>query len=66
MMRLRFVAFLLLVVACDAPKPNGQPAPSASCKRFGDTCEVSPGKLGTCVQKKDDCVSDCFVCQSQH
>lgn len=37
------------------------------CARVGQTCEVSPGKLGTCVQK-DDCpgAGPCFVCQSQH
>jgi len=40
----------------------------APCAKFGQTCEVSPGKLGTCVVR-DGCtepVAACFVCQSQH
>lgn len=36
------------------------------CSAVGQTCEVSPGKLGSCVQK-DGCVGEgCFSCQSQH
>jgi hypothetical protein len=51
--------------ACDAP-PRATPAPAPSaCAKFGEACEFSPGKLGTCVLK-DDCVKDCLVCQSQH
>jgi hypothetical protein len=42
------------------------PTPSGACEKVGQSCEYSPGKLGTCVQK-DDCKSgNCFVCQSQH
>lgn len=42
------------------------PTPSGACAKVGQSCEYSPGKLGTCVQK-DDCTSgNCFVCQSQH
>lgn len=40
----------------------------APCTKFGQTCEVSPGKLGTCVVR-DGCTEPpaaCFVCQSQH
>lgn len=39
-----------------------------ACARVGQSCELSPGKLGTCVMK-DGCTeqtSACFVCQSQH
>jgi hypothetical protein len=36
------------------------------CSKFGDNCEFSPGKLGSCVVR-DGCTGDnCFVCQSQH
>ncbi len=49
--------------------PERAPAPGGSatvCSSFGQRCEVSPGKLGTCV-KRDDCTGDdCYVCQSQH
>lgn len=42
------------------------PTPSGACAKVGQSCEYSPGKLGTCVQK-DDCKTEaCFVCQSQH
>ncbi len=41
-------------------------APPKPCARVGDSCEVSPGKLGTCV-KRDECMGGtCLVCQSQH
>lgn len=42
-------------------------APQKPCARVGDSCAVSPGKLGTCVNR-DECVAggDCFVCQPQH
>jgi hypothetical protein len=45
----------------------GDAAASGVCLRFGQRCEVSPGKLGTCVAR-DDCndPAGCFVCQSQH
>jgi hypothetical protein len=36
------------------------------CTAFGQTCEFSPGKLGSCVER-DNCQGPtCFVCQSQH
>ena len=61
-----------LVVACqrapqqDDSKKGDPAAPSPSaCTAFGQSCEFSPGKLGTCVMK-DNCTKDCFVCQSQH
>jgi hypothetical protein len=46
---------------------NGGRGAAGACARVGQSCEVSPGKLGTCVQK-DDCpgAGPCFVCQSQH
>ena len=51
-------------VKAGAPGTTG-PAP---CTKFGQTCELSPGKLGTCVVR-DGCTEPpaaCFVCQSQH
>jgi len=40
-----------------APKP---------CKKFGDPCQLSPGKLGTCIQKEQCTGEHCLFCQSQH
>lgn len=47
------------------PKPSTGPGP---CTREGTSCEVSPGKLGTCVSKIDcdTTKGSCFTCQSQH
>lgn len=46
-----------------APAPSGAPG---ACEKVGQSCEYSPGKLGTCVQKDDCKTGACFVCQSQH
>ena len=47
--------------------PSIGDAASGACSRFGQRCEVSPGKIGTCVAR-DDCTDPlgCYVCQSQH
>lgn len=67
-------SFLALLVTACPPADKKDPAPSKAssasepCTKFGQTCEVSPGKLGTCVTK-DGCTEaqpSCFVCQSQH
>jgi hypothetical protein len=42
------------------------PTPSGACEKVGQSCEYSPGKLGSCVQKDDCKTGNCFVCQSQH
>jgi len=62
-----------LVTACPpadkADKDRKDPPPAVGpCARFGQTCEVSPGKLGTCVQKAscNDATPACLICQSQH
>ncbi len=62
----------VLALACAACPPNEKKDAPASgsqgaCTKVGQSCEVSPGKLGTCVQR-DDCPAGgaCFVCQSQH
>jgi hypothetical protein len=65
------LAALAMLVGCPRPEGTspgaGDAAPSGACLRFGQRCEVSPGKLGTCVAR-DDCndPAGCFVCQSQH
>ena len=50
------------------PDDKKAPAPPASgaCEKVGQSCEYSPGKLGTCVQKDECKTGSCFVCQSQH
>lgn len=48
--------------------PPSEKKKTEACSKIGQTCEVSPGKLGTCVTK-DGCTDPgpaCFVCQSQH
>ncbi len=67
------IAAALLLLGCPPDskgdgKDKPSPATSQACTKVGASCEVSPGKLGTCVQK-DDCPAasaPCFVCQSQH
>jgi len=51
----------------------GRPAPALTprlapkpCKKFGDSCELSPGKLGTCIQREQCTGAHCLFCQSQH
>jgi hypothetical protein len=60
-------ACLVLALALSACPPSKEkPAEIKPCTRVGQSCEVAPGKLGSCVQK-DDCTGEgCFVCQSQH
>lgn len=59
----------LFVLPGCPPESRREPKGSepAACTKVGQTCEFSPGKLGTCVQK-DDCApgQSCFTCQSQH
>lgn len=69
-LRIAVVASGVLLAACppeDKRAPPSSTAPTAACTKFGATCEVAPGKLGTCVQQ-DDCgrPGGCLVCQSQH
>ena len=65
------LAAVVLLGCPPADKEKASPSSSASspqaCSKVGQSCEVSPGKLGTCVQK-DECrePGGCFVCQSQH
>jgi hypothetical protein len=57
---------LVLVAAACPPHSENKSSGLPPCSKFGDTCEFSPGKLGSCVMK-DGCTGDaCFTCQSQH
>lgn len=62
------LAAVSLLLGCPPAEKEkkSEPAPSAVCTKFGATCEVSPGKLGTCVTKEPCATGECFVCQSQH
>ena len=71
--RLFFKGALLLAASTVAllgcpPDDKKTPVPTAAgaCEKVGQSCEFSPGKLGTCVQKDDCKTGSCFVCQSQH
>lgn len=57
----------LLVTACPERKSGQTAEKLPPCAEFGQRCEFSPGKFGSCVQR-DDCPpgQHCFVCQSQH
>lgn len=54
-----------LLCGCPAKseRPKAEPAP---CTSFGQRCEFSPGKLGSCVVRDGCTGAGCFVCQSQH
>ena len=63
-----WVAFAVLLMGCppDDKKNPASSSPTKACEKVGQSCEYSPGKLGSCVVK-DGCQGDgCFVCQSQH
>jgi len=63
-----FAGALLWTVGSGCKAGSNGAAPSTApqtCTRIGQTCEYSPNKLGSCVQK-DNCTEDCLVCQSQH
>ena len=59
----------LALTACP-PQESGEkksvPAVTKACAKVGDTCEFSPGKLGSCVQRDECTTPPCLVCQSQH
>lgn len=63
--RFALVLGALLCCACPTQAERKQAAP-ARCERFGQTCEFSPGKLGSCVERTDCTGGNCLVCQSQH
>jgi hypothetical protein len=56
----------IALLVCGCPPTKGQGPISAECTKEGASCELSPGKLGTCVSKVNCSESNCLVCQSQH
>ena len=61
-----FSALILFGCPPASDKSSGASQKTAACTKVGDTCEFSPGKLGSCVHKDDCTVEPCLVCQSQH
>lgn len=58
---------LLFGVGCPERVSGDDGAPSlAACGAVGQRCEVSPGKLGSCVLIDSCRQGNCYVCQSQH
>ncbi len=49
-----------------APVPSSREGEAKVCEKVGQSCEFSPGKLGTCIVKDGCQGAGCFVCQSQH
>jgi hypothetical protein len=59
---------LALLAGCPSPTDGARPSSDAQaqqCTAFGQTCEYAPNKLGSCV-RRENCTTDCLVCQSQH
>jgi hypothetical protein len=65
-MTLLSLSLALVLVAVLAGCPGGKARAIEPCRRFGQTCEFSPGKLGTCVERTGCTGEGCLVCQSQH
>jgi hypothetical protein len=57
--------FALLAALSLSACPS-KPTEALPCKKFGQSCQFAPGKLGSCVYKTDCTRPDCLVCQSQH
>ena len=68
LLRATVLTAVVALLGCppDDKKKTPAPTPSGACEKVGQSCEYSPGKLGTCVQKDDCKTGACFVCQSQH
>jgi hypothetical protein len=63
--RSRYLLGLLLLLAVTGCP--GEPAQKLEpCRRFGQNCEISPGKLGSCVERTNCTSGNCLICQSQH
>lgn len=67
-MRTLLVLVAITLTGCPpaSDKSSGASSKAMACTKVGDTCEFSPGKLGSCVHKDDCTVEPCLVCQSQH
>ncbi|HEY8090353.1 MAG TPA: hypothetical protein VIF09_20970 [Polyangiaceae bacterium] len=67
-MRSLLLASSLALAGCQSPPAGARPSGDAQakqCTEFGQTCEYAPNKLGSCV-RRENCTTDCLVCQSQH
>jgi len=53
-------------LACPQQTSDAPADTRAPCQEVGQRCEVSPGKLGSCVVRDNCRETNCFVCQSQH
>lgn len=60
-----FVAAVFALTGCP-PEHNESQIAARPCKRFGDSCVYSAGKLGTCVMREGCTGQSCLFCQSQH
>ncbi|HYQ41615.1 MAG TPA: hypothetical protein VER11_06600 [Polyangiaceae bacterium] len=66
-MRLPALILLVMSVTGCPERHQNQGRPSLPpCRKFGDSCEFAPGKLGSCVLRDGCTGSECFTCQSQH
>ncbi len=65
MTRLAPVFIAVLLTACPNKTERKGPEPQR-CERFGQPCEFSPGKLGSCVERTGCTGPNCLICQSQH
>jgi hypothetical protein len=63
---MRTLVVLIALSLSGCPPKAEKTAPASKCTAFGQSCEYSPGKLGSCVRRDDCKEGDCFVCQSQH
>jgi len=58
---------LLFGLGCPERVSESDAAPSlGACAEVGQRCEVSRGKLGSCVLIDGCKQGNCYVCQSQH
>ena len=67
---MRVLTLFILAATLLACPPDDKKAPASTvpkaCEKVGQSCEFSPGKLGTCVSRDDCKTANCFDCQSQH
>ena len=71
MTRALIAAMALVLAGCptsDGGSAGSRQRPVAACAKAGDNCEVTPGKIGLCTQKSDDCTQGaaCLTCMPLH
>jgi hypothetical protein len=59
------IAYVLRNMPAMPSDASGVPAP-LPCRKFGDPCQLAPGKLGACMQRENCTGPGCYFCQSQH